>query len=249
MLDCPTFLIRKTTAFVCILISGLGVGCLSAETLELGRVSKPAAPEVANETVVSTPVATVANTPVATKPVGKDDVKPEPAALAKTSYRLRSRDFIRVGVINENDTVIERRINPDGTIDVPFLKQLVPVAGLTITEAQDLLTKRFSYYFKQPQLIIAIVAYAERRVYLSGYVGRAGPVTIPPEENLTLGKALSIAGGIQARGRRSDVAIKRLKPNGETEVILKDMRKIDSGDEPDFILQDEDAVYVEDSRF
>jgi protein involved in polysaccharide export with SLBB domain len=64
-----------------------------------------------------------------------------------------------------------------------------------------------------------------------------------------LGKALSIAGGIQARGRRSDVAIKRLKPNGETEVILKDMRKIDSGDEPDFILQDEDAVYVEDSRF
>jgi polysaccharide biosynthesis/export protein VpsN len=248
MLDCPILLIRKYTAVVCILLSGSGVGCLSAETLELGRVSKPSAPEVANETVASTPVATVANTSVATKPVGKDDVKPDPA-LAKTSYRLRSRDFIRVGVINENDTVIERRINPDGTIDVPFLKQLVPVAGLTITEAQDLLTKRFSHYFKQPQLIIAIVAYAERRVYLSGYVGRAGPVTIPPEENLTLGKALSIAGGIQARGRRSDVAIKRLKPNGETEVILKDMRKIDSGDEPDFILQDEDAVYVEDSRF
>ncbi len=213
---------------------------LSAETLELGRVSKPTTPEVANETVASTPVST--------KPVGTDDVKSD-ITPTKTSYRLRSRDFIRVGVINENDTVIERRINPDGTIDVPFLKQLVPVAGLTITEAQDLLTKRFSRYFKQPQLIIAIVAYAERRVYISGYVGRAGPVTIPPEENLTLGKALSIAGGIQARGRRSDVAIKRLKPDGETEVILKDMRKIDSGDEPDFILQDEDAVYVEDSRF
>ena len=248
MLNCPTFIIRKTTAFVCILISGLGAGCLSAETLELGRVSKTAAPAVANEPVASTSVATTANTSVATKPVGKDDVKADPV-LSKTSYRLRSRDFIRVGVINENDTVIERRINPDGTIDVPFLKQLVPVAGLTITEAQDLLTKRFSRYFKQPQLIIAIVGYAERRVYISGYVGRAGPVTIPPEENLTLGKALSIAGGIQARGRRSDVAIKRLKPDGETEVILKDMRKIDSGDEPDFILQDEDAIYVEDSRF
>lgn len=214
---------------------------LSGEILEIGRVSKPAASEVLNEII--TPA------PVATKPVVATEVKPEPAALAKTSYRLRSRDFIRAGVINENDTVIERRINPDGTIDVPFLNQLVPVAGLTITEAQDLLTKRFSRYFKKPQLIIAIVAYSERRVYLSGYVGRAGPVTIPPEENLTLGKALSIAGGIQARGRRSDVAIKRLKPNGETEVILKDMRKIDSGDEPDFILQDEDQVYVEDSRF
>jgi len=216
-------------------------GEILGETLQLGRVSKPAVSEVVNEII--TPAT------VTTKPVVAAEVKSEPAALAKTSYRLRSRDFIRVGVINENDTVIERRINPDGTIDVPFLNQLVPVAGLTITEAQDLLTKRFSRYFKKPQLIIAIVTYAERRVYLSGYVGRAGPVTIPPEENLTLGKALSIAGGIQARGRRSDVAIKRLKPDGETEVILKDMRKIDSGEEPDFILQDEDQVYVEDSRF
>jgi polysaccharide export outer membrane protein len=240
MLNCLILFIRKYTPFVCILISGLCVGCLSAETLELGRVSKPDAAEVVNKTV--------SPAPAAIKPVVADEVKSEPA-LSKTSYRLRSRDFIRVGVINENDTVIERRINPDGTIDVPFLKQLVPVAGLTITEAQVLLTKRFSHYFKQPQLIIAIVAYAERRVYLSGYVGHAGPVTIPPEENLTLGKALSIAGGIQARGSRSEVKIKRLKPNGETEVILKDMRKIDSGDEPDFILQDEDAVYVEDSRF
>ena len=240
MLDCPIFFIRKHIVILCVFIFGLSAVRLSGETLELGRVSKPAASEVVNETVQPAPVAT--------KPVVADEVKSQ-SALSKTSYRLRSRDFIRVGVINENDTVIERRINPDGTIDVPFLKQLVPVAGLTITEAQDLLTKRFSRYFKQPQLIIAIVAYAERRVYISGYVGRAGPVTIPPEENLTLGKALSIAGGIQARGRRSDVAIKRLKPDGETEVILKDMRKIDAGDEPDFILQDEDAVYVDDSRF
>ncbi|MEI7602549.1 MAG: polysaccharide biosynthesis/export family protein [Opitutae bacterium] len=245
MLDRPILLIRKYTVFLCVFIFGLGMVRLSGEilgeTLQLGRVSKPAVSEVVNEII--TPAT------VTTKPVVAAEVKSEPAALAKTSYRLRSRDFIRVGVINENDTVIERRINPDGTIDVPFLNQLVPVAGLTITEAQDLLTKRFSRYFKKPQLIIAIVAYAERRVYLSGYVGRAGPVTIPPEENLTLGKALSIAGGIQARGRRSDVAIKRLKPDGETEVILKDMRKIDSGEEPDFILQDEDQVYVEDSRF
>jgi len=240
MLDRSFLFIQKHNVILCVLIFGLGVIHLPAETLELGRVSNSPAPVVATETV--------APTPVATKPVAADEVKSDSAA-AKTSYRLRSRDFIRVGVINETDTVIERRINPDGTIDVPFLKQLVPVAGLTITEAQDLLTKRFSRYFKQPQLIIAIVAYAERRVYISGYVGRAGPVTIPPEENLTLGKALSIAGGIQARGRRSDVAIKRLKPDGETEVILKDMRKIDAGEEPDFILQDEDAVYVEDSRF
>ena len=238
MLDCSILFSRRSTVFLCVLGLVLSTFEVSAETLELGRVSK----------LDQSSAVTTEATSVAPKTTAVDEVKSD-AAPSKSSYRLRARDFIRVGVINENDTVIERRINPDGTIDVPFLKQLVPVAGLTITEAQVLLTKRFSRYFKQPQVVIAIVAYAERRVYISGYVGRAGPVTIPPEENLTLGKALSMAGGILARGRRSDVAIKRLKPDGEIELILKDMRKIDSGDEPDFILQDEDAIYVEDSRF
>ena len=224
----------------CVLATVNSVICLRGETLELGRVSNSTQSGSSSE-------AQVVNPP-AVKPVIQEEIKTDSVAN-KSSYRLRARDFVRVGVINENDTVIERRINPDGTVDIPFLKQLVPLAGLTITEAQVLLTKRFSRYFKQPQVVIAIVGYAERRVYISGYVGRPGPVTIPPEENLTLGKALSIAGGIQARGRRSDVAIKRLKPDGEIELILKDMRKIDSGDEPDFILQDEDAIYIEDSRF
>ena len=178
--------------------------------------------------------------------------KPADAAIVAekrpSSYTLRARDFIRVGVINEADTIVDRRINPDGTIDVPFLKQLVPLAGLTITEAQEQLAKRFRRYFKEPQVTISIVAYAERRVYLSGQVGRQGPVAIPPEENLTLGKALSMAGGILPRGRRSNVAIKRMV-DGKLETITKDVRDIDSGDEPDFVLQDEDSIFVDDSRF
>ena len=49
-------------------------------------------------------------------------VSEEPAG-GQNSYRLRPRDFIRVLVINEPDTQIERRINSDGTVDIPFLKK------------------------------------------------------------------------------------------------------------------------------
>lgn len=166
---------------------------------------------------------------------------------SRDTYRLRARDFIRVLVINENDTQIERRINPDGTVDIPFVKQLIPVAGLTLTQAQDEIAIRFRKYFKDPQVVISIVSYAERRVYVSGYVGKPGPVPVPPEETLTLGRALSMAGGILPRGRRSDVAVKRMH-DGTMQVISKDMRRIDSGDEPDFVLEDEDQIYVDDSR-
>lgn len=172
---------------------------------------------------------------------------PAETADGQNSYRLRARDFIRVFVINEPDTQIERRINPDGTIDIPFLKKLVPVAGLTLTQAQVELAGQFRLYFKKPQVAISIVSYAERRVYVSGYVGRPGPIAIPPEETITLGRALAMAGGILPRGNRSEVTIKRAR-QGSPLVITKDVRRIDDGDEPDFVLEDEDQIYVRDSR-
>ncbi len=184
---------------------------------------------------------------VAEAPVHGGQVAATKPVESLNTYRLRARDFIRVGVINEADTQIERRINPDGTVDIPFVKQLIPVAGLTLTQAQDEIAIRFRKYFKEPQVVISIVSYSERRVYVSGYVGKPGPVPVPPEETLTLGRAISMAGGILPRGRRSDVAVKRMR-DGVMQVISKDMRRIDSGDEPDFILEDEDQIYVDDSR-
>ena len=171
----------------------------------------------------------------------------EPAPV-RPSYRLRARDTIRVGVINEADTLVERRINPDGTVDVPFLKEIVKVGGLTVSEAQAVLDKLFLKYFKRPQVVLTIVNYAERRVYVNGFVGKPGSVLVPPEETLTLGRALSMAGGILARGSRTDVTVTR-SLNGVPTPIQKDMSKIDKGEEPDFPLEDEDQIYVRDRTF
>lgn len=166
----------------------------------------------------------------------------------RNSYRMRPRDVVRVLVINEPDTLVERRINPDGTIDVPFLNQIIAIGGLTISEAQDSAALQFVRFFRKPQVVITIITYAERRVYVSGYVGKPGPISIPPEETLTLGRGLSMAGGVLPRGNRSTVTIKRTR-DGSTQVIVKDVRLIDSGEEPDFVLEDEDQIYIEDRRF
>jgi len=187
-------------------------------------------------------VALAAEQPPAAAPAA-----PEAAPL-RPSYRLRPRDTIRVGVINEADTLVERRINPDGTIDIPFLKETVKVGGLTVSEAQAAIEKLFLRYFKRPQVVLTIVNYAERRVYVNGFVGKPGSVLVPPEETLTLGRALSMAGGILARGSRTDVTVTR-SLNGVPTPIQKDMSKIDKGEEPDFPLEDEDQIYVRDRTF
>ena len=72
MLDRSFLFIQKHNVILCVLIFGLGVIHLSAETLELGRVSYSPAPVVATETV--------APTPVATKPVAADEVISDSAA-------------------------------------------------------------------------------------------------------------------------------------------------------------------------
>ena len=222
----------------------LGRGASDPSAVPAPVAASPAPAAV--DTSASVPVAVAAPPAPADYVVATPTTQADPAG-SQTSYRLRARDFIRVLVINEPDTQIERRINSDGTVDIPFLKKLVPVAGLTLTQAQVELSNQFRTYFKKPQVTISIVTYAERRVYVSGYVGRPGPVSIPPEETLTLGRALSMAGGVLPRGNRSDVAIKRSR-EGSTSVISKDVRRIDDGDEPDFILEDEDQIYVRDSR-
>jgi len=223
--------------------------------LTIGRgASDPAAPSAApTDAPVAVAPAAAAAPAAAPAPAAPADYAvatpttvPDPAG-GQNSYRLRARDFVRILVINEPDTQIERRINSDGTVDIPFLKKLVPVAGLTLTQAQVELANQFKVYFKKPQVTISIVTYAERRVYVSGYVGKPGPVSIPPEETLTLGRALSMAGGVLPRGNRSDVTIKRTR-DGSPLVISKDVRRIDDGDEPDFVLEDEDQIYVRDSR-
>jgi len=131
------------------------------------------APVAAPAAAVPAPAAAaaVAPSPAADYVVATPTTLPDPAG-SQNSYRLRARDFIRVLVINEPDTQIERRINSDGTVDIPFLKKLVPVAGLTLTQAQVELSNQFRVYFKKPQVTISIVTYAERRVYVSGYVDK-----------------------------------------------------------------------------
>lgn len=179
----------------------------------------------------------------------KEAVDPA-AGPVRESYRLRARDFVRIGVINESDTFVERRINTDGTIDVPFLKEdsLVKVAGLTMTEAQAELAKRFGAYFKSPQVSVEIKGYAERRVYVDGSVGRTGPVAIPPEEDITLKKALAMAGGIQRGGNRSSVILRRKQADGQVRTYEINVSKIEEGSEPDVLLEDDDQIFVRESR-
>lgn len=178
-------------------------------------------------------------------------VSPTPAAPAtpvkpSANYILRATDVIRADIYQEPDFHPEVSVSQEGDVVLPLVGK-VHLAGKTLNEAQQFLTDRYQEFFKDPNLSLTVARYAERKVYLDGMVGRAGPVLFPAEEKLTLGRAISTAGGILARGERTDIKIKRII-NGKETVITVDMDEVSAGKAPDIELLENDYIYVRDSR-
>lgn len=170
------------------------------------------------------------------------------SSFNKTSerYTLRPTDVLRVEIYQEPDFRPEVSVSQEGDVNLPLIGK-IQIAGLTLNDAQQKLTERYKAYYKEPQLSILILKYAERKVHVDGMVGRAGPVLFPPEENMTIMRAIAAAGGILPRGERSDVRLKRVVNGRETTMII-DTADISSGKAPDIELKENDYIYVRDSR-
>jgi polysaccharide export outer membrane protein len=161
------------------------------------------------------------------------------------TYTLHPGDTLYIEMYLEPENRTETRVSQDGYINLNLINQ-VKVGGLTVQGAKELITEKYREYFKDPQITIIIKEYAPRQVYVHGFVNRAGPVPFPFEGDLTLSRAIAIAGGLQPRASRTDVKIRRVV-DGKQTTTTKNLADIDSGKAPDVYLIEDDAIYVEDS--
>lgn len=181
-------------------------------------------------------------TPSTTTP-GAVTVQPAPPGR---KYTLHPTDMLKMQMYQEPDFQPEVSVAQDGTIVLPMLGT-VKVGGKTVAETQTMLTERYKEFFKEPNLTIIITKYAERKVYIDGMVGRAGPVGFPNEENLTISRAIAFAGGILPRGARNDVKLTR-NVDGKDVTTVIDMDDINTGAKPDIELKENDRIFVRDSH-
>lgn len=162
-------------------------------------------------------------------------------------YRIRPLDTLRFEMYAEPDNRGEYRVSKEGNITLNFIGQ-VSVDGKTLAELKEYIEKRYrdDGFYTNPQVTLTVIAYAERRIYVSGFVASPGPVLIPIEEELTLGKAIDAARGVLPRGSRTGVKVTRTK-DGVIRTWEVDLKAIQEGYEPDFPLEEGDRVYVPDS--
>lgn len=156
------------------------------------------------------------------------------------SYRLGHGDIVSIEVIGEPDMSRQLRVAEDGTIAVPYAGSVV-VGGLTVDQAQLLITKQLgSAVLVSPQVVLQVVDYGQT-VEVYGEVTRVGRYPII-RDGMTVTQLLTEAGGTL---EASAAQVILLRDNKE---FVIDLVRINAGDtSQDIVVQPGDRVFVPDT--
>jgi polysaccharide export outer membrane protein len=157
-------------------------------------------------------------------------------------------DLFDVTVLGEKELAHEYRVQPDGTIDFPYLDR-VTVAGLEPQQIEDLL-KQYLIEKKiliAPQITLVVKQYNSKKVSIIGAVQKPGNLNWT--EGMKLIDAVSAAGGLSSIADASHVRITRQTSAGKTVSVTVNIDDITDGKLADVLLQAGDTIKVDQRVF
>lgn len=121
-------------------------------------------------------------------------------------YKLRVEDEIEVKfhlVPELNDRV---KVRPDGKISLQIIDE-VEVLGMTPSELDKVLTKKYSKTLRNPDLTVIVRKFSGQKVFVGGEVNTQG--VIPIHGRLTVTQAIMQAGGFKDTAKIENVVLMR----------------------------------------
>ncbi|BAU10113.1 polysaccharide biosynthesis/export protein [Leptolyngbya sp. NIES-3755] len=171
-----------------------------------------------------------------------------PAVRVDEGYLLGSGDRVRIDIFGVPEYSGEYQVMSDGSINLP-LAGGVSVQGLTLRQASDTLSRRYSEYLTRPVITVSLLAARPIQVAMSGEVSRPGTYTTTLGDTRipTLSRMVQMAGGIKQSADLKQVEIIRRRPGGGgTQNFRVDLsRLLTAGDlSQDIQLRDGDTVVI-----
>lgn len=174
----------------------------------------------------------------------------KPAAIKSISdynehYRLYKYDTISVRIIGFRDAqgLDNIMIGTDGYVNLPYAGS-VKLAGLTLEEAKQVLTNKFSKYLKIPDMSVMVNSYGPRKVQVLGEVNNPGTVELSSDD-MNVTNAISKAGWVTTYGRIKKAQVLRIIDGTMyvKEANIKDY--IEKHDiTQNFALEDGDIIFI-----
>lgn len=157
-------------------------------------------------------------------------------------YKIGTNDLLDVEVYGVTDLKRTVRVNSAGMISLALVGQ-VGVGGLTSQEAEAEISRRYQEkYLQDPQVAVFIREFTTQRVTIEGAVARPG--IYPINGQITLLRAIALAGGGVQLSDFSEVAVFRTAKTGVASSVNFDVEKIRSGEIVDPQVQPDDVIVV-----
>jgi polysaccharide export outer membrane protein len=157
-------------------------------------------------------------------------------------------DVFEVYVLGEKEIPKEFRVQPDGSIDFPYLDRLT-VGGLEPQQIEELIKKQLveRRILVDPQVTLIVKQYNSKKVSIVGAVQKPG--SLAWSEGMKLVDAISLAGGLTSLADGDHVRITRNVGPGTTVSATVSVDEITDGRQPDVPLQAGDTIKVDQRVF
>lgn len=167
-----------------------------------------------------------------------------PLSFAK-DYRIGPNDLLEVDVPNLDKDNSKRtvRVNAAGAISMPLIGSIA-VGGLSAQQAEEALAQKYGEkYLQSPQVSVFIKEFTTERVTVEGAVNKPG--IYPLASQMTLLRALALAGGFGPIANPNEVMLFRLNEQKTREVAVYDIDMIRSGKSEDPPIRGDDLIVVQ----
>jgi polysaccharide export outer membrane protein len=162
-----------------------------------------------------------------------------------TTYRLGPGDIIAVRVQGQPEYSKDQlKVSPVGAIYLELIGD-ISVAGMTLEQTKDYLTKELSEYLKDPKVMVSLLDAVSAKVGVLGEVMKPGIVVMARPMNLL--DAIQEAGGFATTGSKSNVEVIRSTADGNRKPMRVNVKHILEGKSnpaDNVMLQPGDIVYV-----
>ena len=134
-------------------------------------------------------------------------------------------------------------VNKDGLIDLPMLGK-IKVVGFTTSQAREMIAEKSKAFFKDPSVSLRITNF---KITIAGEVTKPSTYIVP-NEKVTILDALGMAGDLTIYGKRENVLLIRMNPDGSKEAHRLDLSKSTVLNSPYYYLKQNDYLYVEPAK-
>jgi polysaccharide export outer membrane protein len=213
--------------------------------LSLGPQGQPQQPPTQPPPQKTQPPVQVPRAPdfVIPKPDGSAATQPS-QPVAPERYVVGPADTLSITVVGEPDLTAKYRVDPDGTITMPYLGRQ-RAEGSTVAELQNKITTLLKDgYLQNPQVLIDVDVYKARSVLVVGEVRSPGKVQLTGL-TMSLLEALALAGSPTSAAANEVIVVHTPKAGEVAKEVTVNRRDLELGRAGlDVTLQDGDLINV-----